>query len=259
TGKTDGDSFSLTEVWEDSAGVGSAYGDGIDQDVALYVGGPTYQTNEVNGLPIIRAGAGAGFRGLTPLGISGAADFTVVVVAKSDITANQRIAQIGDITAVGGSNIGETAAIEIGTAAVRYNNGNEEFANDGFGTADYHIGAFRMSSPNQYNSIDYWLDGTLATATAAASGGNTINLDDIGVNLLQGTSGTGADNEGFDGDAAEILIFSKALSEYELNIVGGYLEAKYGLDTAFVSPVPEPSTALLLVFGLIGLVMRRRR
>jgi len=63
-----------------------------------------------------------------------------------------------------------------------------------------------------------------------------------------------------DGDFAEILIYDRELSELEQDYVGTYLQAKYGLATAY--DVPEPSAlAVMAGLGLCGAMVwsRRRR
>lgn len=62
------------------------------------------------------------------------------------------------------------------------------------------------------------------------------------------------------GDIAEIIVYNRVLSRPEHNVVGDYLEQKYGLNTAY--DVPEPCTPVLLGFGaamgMVVMVGRRR-
>lgn len=63
-----------------------------------------------------------------------------------------------------------------------------------------------------------------------------------------------------DGYLAEVIIYDHSLTPAELNIVGGYLEDKYGLDTTFAAVfVPEPATGLLAGWMLAGVGAFGRR
>ncbi len=74
--------------------------------------------------------------------------------------------------------------------------------------------------------FEIWVDGVME-GTASDSGGaltpQPIFIGRHAVNL----------NAGFKGEIAELLIYKNELSDTDFKAVGGYLEARYGLDTAF--------------------------
>ncbi len=93
-----------------------------------------------------------------------------------------------------------------------------------------------------------------ATQTRLYGDGTDITADpnpSLQIGRLQLNSYGGNQNESSDGDVAELLIYNRALSAAELNNIGGYLEAKYDLDTAYEPPAggggaSQPTTNLLV-------------
>ena len=72
--------------------------------------------------------------------------------------------------------------------------------------------------------------------TIAASGNlNHHASDQLAVGAFANTSGAGVGT--FSGDIAEILLYDRALSTREQNVVGMYLSDKYGLATSFPMPI----------------------
>ena len=97
------------------------------------------------------------------------------------------------------------------------------------------------------NSI--FVDGVFESSTA--------NAVPVGTSLEVLKIAKGFGDMDFFGSIAEILIYNRALNDVEMNQVGFYLEDKYSLDTAYIGPIPEPATLVVLSLG--GLVMLRRR
>lgn len=94
-----------------------------------------------------------------------------------------------------------------------------------------------------------YLNG-VAGATVASTG--TFDFDHI----VLGQRYENGFTNGYNGDIAELLVYDRALTAAEQNEVGFYLAQKYSLDTTYV---PEPSSAVLLGFGGLALIIRRRK
>lgn len=94
-----------------------------------------------------------------------------------------------------------------------------------------------VGSPgNGNNAVLILVNGAGHTTSGHTTGLNTGTTSFDGPYAI-GNKYAGIDE--FDGDIAEILVYNGKLTTEEHNQVGGYLEAKYGLDTQYV-PVPLP-------------------
>ena len=236
----------------DRTATGSGRGDNISQDAALTDGGPTYQVNVINGRSVVRNGGGGGYTYSGTMGLSGS-EFTMFMVANNTgaTGSSERALQIG------GNAAGAGVGFDIDSAGMRYNNGNRLF-NESF-DASFHLGVWQMDNSDNYGSAFFALDGTTATESSVTNPGNTLTFADAGYTVGRGTNTGGSAVEFHSGDLAEFLVYNRALTAYEINFVGAYLEERFALNTAYFNAIPEPSTALLLGLGLIGLVARRRR
>jgi hypothetical protein len=90
----------------------------------------------------------------------------------------------------------------------------------------------------------------------AGAGTNAVSVN-IGLDQLQIGSRLNPFTEGFTGEIAEVIMFNSVLSDNDRNLLGGYIQNKYGLTIA--GAIPEPSAAMLSLLGLLGLLTVRRR
>ena len=107
---------------------------------------------------------------------------------------------------------------------------------------------------------EFYFDGSLEGSNTT-DWGATTTLDTPspkGVGAY-GNTGSGTLNQFYNGDLAEVIVFNRALSNSELNLVGFFLQEKYSVNGQFaLPPVPEPSTGLLMMFGIATISLQRR-
>ena len=130
-----------------------------------------------------------------------------------------------------------------------YNNGfTNSNATTSLNTGDWvHVavvweGASRTATfyANQFAYGSATLPQNLATGNGAVQVGLTIGGDTRAAGVLTGAS-TITPNRFFTGDISDVRVYNRALTAAE------------------IAAIPEPSTALMLVAGLAGLAVTRRR
>jgi uncharacterized repeat protein (TIGR01451 family) len=82
------------------------------------------------------------------------------------------------------------------------------------------------------------VDGTATTMPTSMSVVALVTAGDAQAGNLSDDRGIGG--RSWDGDVAELIIFNRALSADELNEIGTYLDARYGIDTAYEKNVVDP-------------------
>jgi hypothetical protein len=218
-------------VWTDSSG-------NITPDNATYSGTlyPTLATGATpNGSSAVDL-PGGGFRFNLATGLSGASGYTVFAYVESAATGPNAI--------TGGNGNG---GLEF-----RINNNQEdalrEYKQD-FGSASGTL------TSGSFNLVDiavssaggaYYLNDLTGTpdGTIAANAGFGDSILEIGNNAGNG--------EGFTGDIAEIDIFTGVMNSTQISAEEAALTA------AYVTPVPEPTTWVMLAGGLGTLIGMRR-
>ena len=218
---------------------------------------PALELNAINGRPVVDMAGNAYLSRLDSLGLSGNPGLTVFAVMRDNDGAqgDHRIIQLGQ--ADGASSGGRVIGLS-NDSSWRYNNGNHVFANDPIGMSDT-IAVWRTAAGQTYADTEYFQNGPLpAIATSTGNGTGTVNIPDestvIGGGFFTGGTLTNASNNS-NADIAEVLIYDRALTDTELNLVGNYLQDRWMINANFI---PEPGTGSLLVLGWAVLHVSRR-
>lgn len=230
TGLADGASVGPSDLWwPDSSG--NAFNAEFNNDGST---APTYETGEVNGLPVVRF-AGGKF---------------LLTAASGSLTALTVLAAVKPST--------------LGTK-------NTIFGGRGFDATSFGLKAGKLALMRTANSLDIGVDtgasiaagawsvlaGTFAAATswalyangAARSSGSTAFTPTTGQSSTLGDDVEYGGNA-FVGDIAEIVVYNAVLGSTDLTSITSYLGDKYaitfGAATTTVAPPPPPSRARLI-------------
>jgi methionine-rich copper-binding protein CopC len=196
TGLSDG---ATLNTWNEMSGLGN--------HATRTAGAPTYETNELNGKPVVRFPVGNGASFSFPR----MTNIRTVFWVLTQQNPNESKFLLGD-------------------------------------TTDYHFHRGTVTPSKIWHSTftsSRIKDGT-TSLNGLAVNGTTTNLP-VGWNLLSVTttdvvnastlSADRTNGRSWEGDIAEVLVYNRALSAVEVEQIGSYLTAKYGLTTAYAAPV----------------------
>lgn len=235
TGLSDGAEFA---TWSDTA-----LGDGVAQN-ALEGGDPRYETNATpTGQPTVSFDGNDQFRTSLSPGIAPTSGFVYFIVCRA--TANPRNGGVsdgnGDYLFDRDHTASDPPLFSLKADGGRYGLQKRYDDSSGLGgpvsvtpisQTQFQIVAARRNLA--LGRFELWVDGVME-GTAPDTGGALTPQP-----IVIGRHATGLNN-GFIGEIAELLIYRSALSESDFQSVGGYLEARYGLDTAFPSSAVQTS------------------
>ena len=180
---------------------------GLGNHATRTTGAPTYETNELNARPVVRfpVGNGASFSFPRMTNIR-----TVFWVMKQQNPSELRFL-LGD------------------TTNFHFHRGIESPATI---WSSVHTSSSIRNGTTSLNGLT-----VIGTTTTLPGGWNLLSVTTTDVVTASTLSRDRTFDRSWEGDIAEVLVYSRALSAVESEQVGGYLTAKYGMTTTYGSPV----------------------
>ncbi|MEN8772995.1 MAG: lamin tail domain-containing protein [Akkermansiaceae bacterium] len=230
----------IVSSWPDTATA-----DGQTQS-ASSVGNPTFAANATpSGEPAVRFDGNDQLRTSIAPGIGNTSGFVFFAVIKANSTPGNGGVGNGSGPYIWDrdSNVSDSPLTSLksdgGRYALqkRYDNGSGlggPISSTSISTSDYQIVAIRRNRSD--SQFETWVDGVQEATNNDTGAALTPQPIVIG-NHSDG-------NGGFDGDIAELLIYEDELTDSEFELVGAYLESRYGLDTEFPGNGAAPTTEL---------------
>jgi len=203
-----------------------------------------------------------------PLNIGDGTSLTAIVVFSPDFTTTSALgyepilAKRGPGSSVWELGINNTAGPAGGRLNyVTYDAQTEYLSGKKIAEKKWHVTALTITDDpaSPADAIGFWDNDSMSPT------GRMINLGNVPTNTTVNRNATtpepfgiGAhsqtccgEGETFAGNIAEVMVFSRVLSGAELEQVESYLGQKY-------FGVPEPSSAILMLVGMLGLARRKR-
>ena len=237
TGVANGAGFS---TWNDTA-----TDDGVSQN-ATSGGNPFFATSMTpSGQPSVNFDGNDEFRTALSPGIGPTSGFVYFIVCRANAAPSN-----GGVSDGSGAylfdrvpTVSDPPLVSLKAVNGRYGFQKRYDDNSGLGgpvsttsisTTQFQIVAVRRNPT--LSRFELWVDGVMEGSTAD-SGANLTPQP-----IVVGCHGSQPSN-GFNGDIAELLIYRDALGDADFQAAGAYLEAKYGLSTAFPDSVARTSLA----------------
>lgn len=191
---------------------------------------PSWTLDVLNGYPVVtfsdQGGTGGDFLGYNAsVGITGTDAATVVIVARNSTAADEANGglYLGQRN-VGGVNAVRSYGLEYADA-VRFN-GQDQVFNDGHTLNDWRIIVYSNVAGAAVSGYRGYLSGTPLTGSSSSSVVPSLvaNLALLGATQMNGTFNSAGY---FNGDMAEVALFSGSLNDAERVVVDNNLGAKY--------------------------------
>ncbi len=197
-----------TEVtsWSDASG--------NNNDVSRGTSGPTFETNEQNGLPVLRFDGADLFSGTTILsGTTGRSVF----IAVNDGAGSGTFLELGAGGGAGASyQVDDQISLDI-------NGANRVF--NAAASGSFELITVSNMSAAQVGSVILRQDGAALGESSASNPTTSINTGSGGIVI----GGTDASTSDFVGDIAEIIVYDEWLNRSQETVVENYLAAKWGI------------------------------
>ena len=227
-------------TWPDTA-----TDDGQTQSASA-TGNPSFAANATpSGQPAVRFDGNDQLRTSIAPGIAANSGFVYFAVLKANATPSSGAVTDGSGTYLWDRDISVsdpplTSLKSVGGRfgfQTRYDNNSGlggPVSSSSISTSQYQIVAIRRKTSS--SQFELWVDGVRESTAGDTGAGLTPQPIVIGSH-----SGGGG---GFNGEIAELLIYSDELTDAQFESVGAYLEAQYGLDTEFPGNGAAPTTEL---------------
>lgn len=196
---------------------------------------PTYHGTAVSGQPAVRFDGLDDYLSLTGTVVGGAQARTIFFVVRPDLSQNRAIVDLGNGTTAGG---GFTITPEFG---VRVDGTDSRLWFPGASTQNATHGVVQFAG-TQVSDTNLWVNGTLRSPISTLDGPvQTTGSGSVGTSTAAPVGGNN-----FDGDIAEIIVYSRALTPAEQQSIEQYLTDKYDGSAPThtpTSPIPATATA----------------
>lgn len=199
-GKNDGDTLA---AWNDSSG---------NARNATAAGSPTYQTNEINGLPVVRLGGGWDHWFDVATFVLPQPNTVIAVALRENDTAFARFVYDGITTR-------QRLYSNLTTGNVAFFAGSSIIKSTSWGLGSWRIATAAFDG----SSSEIWLDGT----SVGTGDPGTNGLDGLRIGSPPGSPAPGVGQ--WHSDIAELIFFSGVLPRTDRVGVQKYLSAKYGI------------------------------
>ncbi|MCF6240650.1 MAG: hypothetical protein L3J74_04820 [Bacteroidales bacterium] len=188
---------------------------------------PTYALNQINGLPVVRfsSATGTGTKLIrNPFDGFASSEITTIVVYKTSDSGDGLVSY-----ATSGDN--NNYLLYDNNNLRIYTGGNYKISSQSYNTNAFTILVEKWR--NSDNAVNLFKDGTNNYSNTLGNG-NIIN--DGGSLSIGGeqdaVDGSYSASQAFDGDIAEIIMFSSYLNDAQRIIIENYLQIKYGITIA---------------------------
>lgn len=213
-----GDGTSVTS-WSDASGNSNDFSGASGLE-------PTYETSEINGLPVVRFGAVDNSRIILNPFPFPTTDVTFFIVQKVNENDATHLSY-----AVGGS---ANEYVLDNTDDYRAIINNSVVGNATFNLVDdtWHIVGNQWTNSTGTNNVTFYEDGTLQYSNNASTGSLTTNgalVFGAEQDAVDGGYDAGQD---LDGDVAEIILYASFLNTPQRILVENYLSSKYAITIA---------------------------
>ena len=196
---------------------------------------PTFKTNVINGLPVIRFDGNDKLTGSSFTSYIANSAYTVFIVAKATSVSTNSVNSYDNSQFIGDGVTGADGCFGIslrsnGDIGLWNYDGTDDKAVSSYSTSNFNV----WSGTHGSNALNFYKDGNTAVTTASNNTTPASGTLRLGVNYIATAFLTG--------DIAEVMTYNTVLSTADRQLVEGYLAWKYGLEGNLPADHPWKST-----------------